>query len=302
MFKPARCDIQVHQVARVYPRPFNHSGIDYRYYLSFSPHDCVTAIHRYEAQRGQYEVTKTTSKMIYAVDFHTREFEHFNIPAMDYRPIGRAITHDGTRWNSTEEKAPNRITRGAHLIKALWIIKEVACEWYTAPVANAFTRVHESASKLVNDGDNAELLDAYVNFYNDATRAIYEWLLEERPLSGIALMVKGRVAWGSQRYVEKIQEPMQRRQLALANTSLNNPPPAAPSKKKVSVSKVPEEVRAATPRVGNSPRQVCLSHNSNAKCTFTTCRRAHELVALPDVCVRWIVTARQGLVPGHPSL
>jgi hypothetical protein len=80
-FRPPAAELEHHQLAHVGPRPEGTcTDANLSSFWRMSLLDRVSSIQHRDTLRNRYRVTKVTAKMLFAVNFGTRQLDHFLPP------------------------------------------------------------------------------------------------------------------------------------------------------------------------------------------------------------------------------
>ncbi|OWY93795.1 hypothetical protein PHMEG_00036674, partial [Phytophthora megakarya] len=158
----------IHDIVRIGPRQLNPDtgNDDFPRFTNMSAHDRACFMLQHERFRGRYRVTKVAIKMLYAVNFGSRPFDHFlssEDPGMFYQD--RSIVHDDTQWSGPEPSPRFQIRRADQLHHVLHVIQEAAAEWYPSDLAVVFRSVHGDALHSVPQRSPSQVVHARCNLY-----------------------------------------------------------------------------------------------------------------------------------------
>jgi hypothetical protein len=178
-FQPTKTQTLVHRLVRVGPRVAERTESTdalFRQFMNYDTQDRVTNMLQTERFRGQYHASKTTTKMLYAVDFFTRPLDHFLPPTDPAR-------HDDTqRWGEEEQLPPNTISRPDQLHSVLHAIVSATTEWYPNDIAQVFRTVLNQATRQVRSHTTQPVLHAFIKLYTAVFKNLYENITEQVPL------------------------------------------------------------------------------------------------------------------------
>ena len=262
-----------------------------------------------EQFRRRYRATKVTTKMLYAVDFHTRPLDHFLQSADGSNVVEpRLVTHDSTQWSGSEPAPTHTIRQADQLHRALYAIQDAASAWYPEDLARVFRAVHNNATHHVQPWATETVINAMCNLYSAVFASLFNNILGGTPLhhlEGQAIQSMRRDSHEYQHYVGMVLSDAMMNSVFRGSGARprarspprqrhgrRNPPGGAPTV-------IPPHLRAQIPSVGG--RLVCLRLQSMKDCDFRSCKHAHELVRLPDDVLRWLVAAHDSLKSDHPQ-
>ncbi|EGZ22811.1 hypothetical protein PHYSODRAFT_310552 [Phytophthora sojae] len=267
-FRPPAAELQVHQVARVGPRPegrFDDEGL--RSFWNMSVLDRVSEILHQERLRNCYRVTKVTAKMNFAVSFGTRPLDHF-LPPPFLGDGRRSVTNDSTTWSSGDTQPAVLIRSMDDLRATLQCIEETAYLWYPRVVADVFRAVHGDSRAKANSIMKRTSPESYID------QAVISTLSHAQP----------RTANQQNRDFSR-------------NHGRQGKAAAKPVAKQ---SMLPDSVNGQVPV--HQGRQVCLRFQSKKGCDFDPCKHAHVLVALPAIVASFVNEKYGELRRDHPDL
>lgn len=274
-----------------------------------------------ELFRRRYAATKVTTKMLHAVDFHSRPLDHFLSSAGANLATQRMVGPDATQWSGSEPTPASTIRTPEHLHSALYAITDAASVWYPDDLARVFRAVYINAIQTVRSGAPDPLLNATVNLYSAVFAAVFNDILAGMPLhdlEGQALHMLHRDSTAYQHYVGRVlndammlsifrgphghpRDPPPPR-LQHERRAPRQPPggqvPRQPPGGQTTV--IPKHLRAQIPRVNGSDL-VCLRFQTMKDCDFPKCRHAHEFANLPQPVLDWLIEHHGSLKSDHPQ-
>eukprot|EP00644_Phytophthora_capsici_P017353 jgi/Phyca11/573857/estExt2_Genewise1.C_PHYCAscaffold_570139 len=315
-FRPPSAEVQVHQVARVGPRPngtYSERALTSFWRLSLL--DRVSVIQHHESLRNRYYVTKVTAKMLFSVNFGTRQLDHFLPPAQSGNE--RSVTHDPATWASADSSPVALISTIEDLRTSLYCIQEAASEWYPRPVAEVFRCVHSDSLDRLLDNAPRGLVCATINLYTHVFTSLFHAIREEYPAASLAQSARDILSHDSVDYRRLVRSVIDQ---ALISTWARNQPPtvaqprsqraerrprqrqSVPTQRRQNqaVGGIPTTIKAQIPVHENKP--VCLRFQTVKGCDFTGCQKAHELVQLPPAVKSYLTEKHGDLKTGHPNL
>ncbi|OWZ05516.1 hypothetical protein PHMEG_00022385 [Phytophthora megakarya] len=180
IFRPSKNEAIIHYTVRIGPRQLNPDtgNAGFPRFTNMSAHDRACFMLQHERFRGRYRVTKVAVKMLYAVNFGSRPFNHFlssEGPGMFYQD--RSIVHDDTQWSGPEPSQRFQIRRADQLHQVLHVIQEAAAEWYPSDLAMVFRSVHGDALHSVPQRSPSQVVHARCNLYQAVFGELFQDIL-----------------------------------------------------------------------------------------------------------------------------
>lgn len=324
VFRPSENEAIVHDIVRVGPRHLNpDTGNDeFPRFTNMSAHDRACFMLQHECFRGQYHVTKVAIKMLYAVNFGSRPFDHFlssEDPDSFYQD--RSIVHDDAQWSGPEPSPRFQIRQADQLHHVLHVIQEAAAEWYPSDLAVVFRSVHGDAVHSVQHRSPPQVVHARCNLYQAVFGELFQDILHgiaSRDLDRRACRMLSSDSPAYQRYVGRVLNDVvlqavfphsgpapRHRDGRFDLPARNRDRQAARSRRPPNTGQrptrtvIPPVIRDLIPLVNGT--QVCLRYQAATGCTFPRCPHVHQLHSLPSDVLRWVTDNHGALKGGHPQ-
>ena len=286
-FRPPPMELRVHQTAHVGPRPqgkYIKSMLESFWRLSVL--DRVCELHHHEMVRNRYRVTKVTAKMLFAVNFGTRQLDHF-LPPPAQSGGSRAVVHDPATWSSADTSPPFLIRSISDLRATLHRIQEAATEWYPQPVADVFRVVYTDAQSSMFDDAPPDLVHGVVNLYSHAFSELFRDISEAMPAESLVGRVRGIIAHDSDSYDRLVRHVIEqalistwaRRHSVDSDRGVFSRTRFSREPRRSALSVLPPTIASAVPVRDGRP--VCLRFQTAKGCDFKHCKHAHVLCDLP---------------------
>ncbi|KAG1712526.1 hypothetical protein DVH05_000269 [Phytophthora capsici] len=307
-FRPPEAELRVHQVAHVGPRRDGKpSDSILSSFWRMSLLDRVSTIQTQETLRNRYRVTKVTAKMLFAVNFGTRQLDHF-LPPPTQSGGGRSVGHDPATWSSADTSPVASIQSIEDLRQTLHIIEEAAVEWYPRPVAEVFRAVYSnSSSRMLNNAPH-DLMVATLNLYTQVFTSIFQAIRDGERAGSLVDLAQSIMARGSPDYNRLVRDVIDegiirtwgRNEASYrTSTSRHDHRTTSRANRKTGSKAIPPEIKALLPK--HDGNDICLRFQTKKGCDFPNCRNAHELVSLPDAVVTHVTNRHGDLKSGHPN-
>jgi hypothetical protein len=295
------------------------------------PQDRVLAMLRIEQFRRRYRPTKTTTKMLFAVNFSSQPLDHFLSSDNPQQDVGeRVVVHDPSQWSGQTPPPPHVIRAAEHLHRALHVIQDAAAVWYPEPLASVFRAVHGDAIHSVRYGAPTQVVNAMCNLYSAVFAALFNHILagvDLRDLEGLATQMMRRSSPEYQQFVGDVlntammhsafQRTPAQRGPATGNTQRTQGAgrqhqgvrqgavPRRADNDGQAVARVPQQpvlppnIRSQVPTRGG--KEFCMRFQTMVDCDFVRCPRIHELVQIPQTVIEWVEGKHGSLKSDHPS-
>jgi hypothetical protein len=305
--------LAVHYAARVGPRNIGTEN-DVNMYYAADAQDRIRNMHRVEQFRARYRVTKVTTKMLFALNFHSRPIDHFlSTPEGDQYVHQRVVTHDGTQWGGTEPAPAHTISTAAQLQRVLYTIQDGATIWYPEAVVRVFRAVLNHANHDIHASANVAVVNAMMNLYTSVFSSMFSSILAGADLWGLEGRAQRTMQSDSQEYGQYVRQPLNEVVMGAVFRPVGQPlvqaygrqrandqrrPPAAgPGGPRPP--KIPQQLRSQIPVVNG--KQVCLRFQVARDCDFPRCHHTHTLVNLPADVLAYITATHGALKREHPQ-